>query len=69
MKIWFEKGKCWDECPKIGLNWFKHSEDHPYKGLTVHFFFFYHLFEINYVNDYAKYLNVMGKYSGRWRKK
>ena len=67
MKIWFEKSFWYgnDEDGtdhiKFGIGWFKHSDRHPYKGLTVNFIFFEHLIMFNYVNNFKLYQEVMNR--------
>jgi hypothetical protein len=55
MKIWLEKTSSYQEHIKIGINWYKHSPKHKWKGFTLELVFFTHMVVINAVNSYRLY--------------
>ena len=61
MKIWFEycglNGYLSDDAAdvKFGIGWYKHSENHKWRGLTIQLYLFPWLVSINFVNNWVEY--------------
>lgn len=60
-----------DSNVKFGIGWFRHSKNHPYKGITIEFYLFKYLVHLTIVNNIVEYDNTMNrryKYQNRVKK-
>jgi hypothetical protein len=52
------------ETPKIFLDWYRHSKNHPYRGFSVRAAFLGYTVDITFVNDDLAYRKKMFRYEG-----
>lgn len=73
MKIWLDKSYNFreDSNVRVGVDWYKHSERHPWKGFTFELRLFKYWFVLNYVSNfyiYDRIVNRRKKYSEKFKR-
>ena len=73
MKIWFERSYSYktDEVT-VGLYWYRHAKDHPWKGVSIQFMFLKWMLSGHWVNDFALYTAFFERRAEKrkvWREK